>query len=816
MSDFLMDLRYAVRGLRRSPGFTLAAVLSLAIGIGANTAIFSVANALLFRPLPYRNADRLAILWNRSPGLDIAQDWFSPAQYFDIRNSQAFEQVAIAIGGFYNLTGAGEPERVGATRVSSNLLPMLGAHAELGRLFAPEEDSPGHAPAVVLTHAMWARRFGSDPRIVGRSIQINGEPYQVAGVLQADFTLPREVLPTLYGTDQTDILLTLPLSARAPMNRGQEDYNVLARLRPNVTVRQAQAQMDALTARLRRDHADDYPANGGLTFSIVPLLDQVVGNVRQMLIVLLAAVGFVLAIACANVANLMLSRAVGRQQEMSLRTALGAGRGRIVRQLLTESVLLAATGGALGVVLAGWSIHAVRTYGAGSVPRLNSIRIDPEALLFTLLVSAACGLFFGLVPALRLSNLDLNTTLKSAGRGAAVWTRGNSMRRLLVIGELALSVVLLIGAGLLIRSFARLQMVPRGFNPRHVLTFDLTMAGPKYADRQVVLGTYREIWRHLEGLPGVTAVGGVTSIPLSDAFAWTPITIEGRVPRAGERFINADERVVAGHYFEAMQIPLRRGRLFNDQDTLDKPMVVIVDERMAQQYWPNQDPIGKRIHMVQRRSADPWQTVIGVVGRIKHESLQDDPRIAFYLSHTQSPSRPLTVVMRATQDPAGLTASARREIHSVDPDLPLYSVRTMEQRVENSLAQRNFFKLLLVLFAGLALVLATVGIYGVMAYLVSQGMRELGIRIALGATPHDILTLVMRQGAALAFAGLCLGLTGALLLTRLMRSLLFGVAATDALTFGATALLLAAIALTASLIPARRAARIDPMISLRE
>ena len=814
MSDFGLDLGHAARYLRRNPGFTLAAVMSLAIGIGANTAIFSVANALLLHPLPYRDADRLAILWNRSPGLDIAQDWFSPAQYFDIRNSQAFEQVAIAIGGFYNLTGAGEPERVGATRVSSNLLPMLGAHAALGRLFAPEEDTPGHAPAAVLTHAMWARRFGSDPAIVGRSIQINGEPYQVAGVLPRDFALPHEVLPTLYGTDQTDILLSLPLSARAPLNRGQEDYNLLAKLRRNVTVRQSQAQLDSLTARLRRDYPDDYPANGSLTFSIVPLLDQVVGNVRHMLIVLLAAVGFVLAIACANVANLMLSRAVGRQKEMSLRTALGAGRGRIIRQLLTESVLLAVCGGGLGVVFAAWSLHAIRTYGAGSVPRLSSIAIDGEALLFTLLVSSACGLFFGLAPALRLSNLDLNTTLKSAGRGA-VWTRGNSMRRLLVIGELALSVVLLIGAGLLIRSFARLQVVPPGFNPRHVLTFDLTMADRKYADKQVVLGRYREIWQRLERLPGVTAAGGVTSIPLSDAFAWTPITIEGRVPPAGEKFINADERVVAGHYFEAMQIPLRRGRLFNDQDTLDKPLVVIVDERLAQQYWPNQDPIGKRIHMVQRRG-DPWQTVIGVVGRIKHESLQDDPRIAFYLSHTQSPSRPLTVAIRTTQDPAGLSTAARKEIHAVDPDLPLYSMRTMEQRVEDSLARRNFFKLLLMLFAALALVLATVGIYGVMAYLVSQGIRELGIRIALGATPRDILTLVMRQGAALAFAGLTLGLAGALLLTRLMRSLLFGVTATDAVTFTGVALLLAAIALTASLIPARRAARIDPMLSLRE
>ncbi|HWC96061.1 MAG TPA: ABC transporter permease [Candidatus Sulfopaludibacter sp.] len=813
MNEFAANLRHAVRSLRRNPAFTLTSLLSLAIGIGANTAIFSVANALLLRPLPYRDADRLAILWNRSPGLDIAQDWFSPAQYIDIRESHAFEQVAIAIGGFFNLTGDGEPERVGATRVSSSLLPMLGARPRWGRLIAPEEDAPGHAPVAVLTDSLWARRYGSDPRIVGRSIQINGAAYQVVGVLPRGFSLPHEVLPTLYGTEQTEILLSLPLSANAAHNRGQEDYNVLAKLRRGVSLRQAQSRMDGLTARLRRDFPDDYPPNGGLTFGVVPLLDQVVGNVRRMLLVLLAAVGFVLAIACANVANLTLSRALARQKEMSLRSALGASRARIVIPLLTESVLLALCGGALGVVFAGWSIQAIRTYGAGTVPRLADIGIDGEALLFTLLLSAACGILFGLAPALRLSRLDLNTALKSGGRGA-VWARGNSLRRLLVVAELALSVVLLIGAGLLIRSFTRLQGVPPGFNPRNVLTFDLTLAGRKYADPQVALHTYQDIWGRLEALPGVIAAGGVTSIPLSNAFAWTPITIEGRVPPPGEKFINADERVVANHYFEAMGIPLRRGRFFNDGDTPDKPRVAIVDEHLAQQYWPNQDPIGKRIHMVQR-TAEPWQTVVGVVGQIKHESLDGDSRIAFYLSHTQSVSRALTVTLHSGSDPAGLTGAVRQEIRAVDPDLPMYSVRSMQQRVEDSLAQRRFFKLLLALFAALALALAAVGIYGVMAYLVSQGTREIGIRVALGATPRTIQTLILRQSAALAAAGLIGGLAGAFTLTRLMRSLLFGVEATDGFTYLATAILLAGISLAAALIPARRAARIDAMTSLR-
>jgi len=395
MSELALNLRYAIRALRGNPGFTLTAILSVAIGIGANTAIFSVADALLLRPLPYADSGRLAILWNRSPGLDIAQDWFSTAQYFDIRSShRGLEQSALAIGGFFNLTGDGEPERVGATRVSSSLLPMLGARAAHGRLISSDEDAPGHAPVVVLTHALWARRYGADPLIVGRSIQINGAPYQVVGVLAEGFELPHEVLPTLNGTDRTEIFLSLPLTLTGARNRGQEDYNILVKLRAGVSVPQAQAEMDSLTDRLRRDYPDYYPPNGGLTFSVVPLLDQVVGPVRRMLMVLLVAVGFVLLIACANVANLLLSRALARQREMGLRAALGAGRGHIVRQLLTESLLLALSGGAFGVCFAAWSMQAIHVFGAATVPRLRDIRIDGTALLFTFLLSLACGLLF--------------------------------------------------------------------------------------------------------------------------------------------------------------------------------------------------------------------------------------------------------------------------------------------------------------------------------------------------------------------------------------------------------------------------------------
>jgi len=820
MNRWAQDIRFAVRSLAKQPWFTLAAVLSLAIGIGANTSIFSVANALLFRPLPYDSPDRLVILWNRSLGLGITQDWFSTAQYFDIKTGHdGFEELAIAIGGNYNLTGQGNPERVGAIRVSSSLFSMLGVHPALGRLLTPDEDSPRRPATAILTDGMWARRFGRDPHIVGTPIIINGQTYEVIGVLPQSFSLSQETLPLLDGTEQAEIFLPLPLPAAASQVRDHEDYNIIGRLKPGISVSQAQAEMDIITARLRSEFPENYPPNGGLTFSIVPLLEQVVGNVRRSLWVLLGSVGFVLLIACANIANLMLSRALARQQEIAVRTALGATRWRILRQLLTESLLISLCGGALGVLICILSVKGIHIFGTKSIPRLQDVAIDGRVLLFTIFISFCSGILFGLVPALRVSRLDVNSTLKDASRGSAgtsaVWGRGNNFRRLLVISELALSVVLLIGAGLLIRSFARLQDVSPGFNARGVLTFDLTMTGRRYNDKQAILNTYRQLWERLEHSPGAIAAGGVTSLPLSAAFAWTPITVEGRMPLPGEKFLNADERVVGGRYFEAMEIPLRRGRFFNEQDDTTRPIAVIVDEYMAEQLWPGQDPIGKRIHIVELPSKDPWQTVIGVVGRVKQESLDSNPRIAFYLAHTQFPARAMTVAFRGRTSPEALLSASRNELRSLDPDLPMYYVRTMEQRVDESLARRRFSMLLLGVFATIALALATIGIYGVMAYLVNQGTRELGIRIALGASPRNIVNLVVRQGMALALAGVTLGLAASFLLTQLIRSLLFGVRATDPITFAGISFLLAIITLLACYIPAQRAARIDPLISVR-
>ena len=820
MSTLARDLRYAFRAFGKSPGFTVAAILSLAIGIGATTSIFSITSALLLRPLPYKDAERLVILWNSSPGLGIPQDWFSTAQYFDIKDNQhVFEQVAMATGGNYNITGDGEPERVGVIRVTSNLLPMFGVRPIQGRLFNPDDDRYGGPNVAILGYGIWARRYGLDPHMVGRHIIINTHQYEVIGVLPKSFSLPREVLPTLDSAEQSDMLLPMPQFPTFATDRGYEDYNIVAKLKPGVTLEQARAEMNTITARLRQDHPDVYPANGGLTFIILPLLEQVVGNVRHTLWLLLAAVGCVLLIACVNVANLLLSRALGRQREIAIRTAVGASTGRVIRQLLTESVLLSLCGGVLGVLFAFMSIHWTHVLGPKNVPRLDEVGIRGDALLFTLLISVVSGILFGLAPALRVARVDMLSRLKDSDRGAAgasaMWGRGNNLRRLLVIAELSISVVVLIMAGLLLRSFIMLQRVNPGFNPSNVLTVELALSGDKYKDPKINHATCRQFLDNLEHLPGVTSAGAVSSLPLSGMLAWGPITVEGRALPPGQKFINADERVVAGHYFETMQIPLLKGRFFNEQDTPDKPPVILVDEFMAQQLWPNQDPLGKRISFGDLAAPPVWATVVGVVGRIKQETLDSDSRIAFYMPHSQYISRLLNLVVHTTTDPASLTSAVNHELHEVDHDLPLYGVITMDQRVSASLARRRFTAVLLALFAAFALALATIGIYSVMAYLVNQGTREIGIRMALGATQPAVLRLVVKQGMVLALSGVAIGFVAAFTFARLVSGLLYGVKSTDPLTFTGIAVLLTIVALVASYIPARRAARIDPMICLR-
>jgi predicted permease len=551
----------------------------------------------------------------------------------------------------------------------------------------------------------------------------------------------------------------------------------------------------------------------------VPLLDQVVGDVRRTLVLLSGAVGFVLLIACANVANLLLSRALERRREMAVRTALGASRGRIARQLLTESLLLAGAGGVLGVVLAAAGVEWIQTLQPRNVPRLQAIAINPEVLAFTVALSVASGVLFGLAPLAGVFRRDLQRQIQDASRGSsapgAVWSRGHSLRRLLVAAELALSVVLLIGAGLLIRSFARVQDVAPGFAAERVLTAELAVTGPRYANAQAVAQLYRDLWDRLDRLPGVTGSGGVSTLPMSQYFAWGPITVEGRTPPPGESFVNADQRVATSRYFEAMGIPLIRGRFFTEHDTGQGIRAVIVDDHMAQQLWPNEDPVGKRIRYGDLKSEAPWETIVGVVGGVKQYGLDADARIAFYRPHTQSVARTLYIVVRSDGDPVALANLVTKEIRALDPDLPVSNVRTMSSRIEESLVRRRFSMILLGVFAGLAFVLAAIGIYGVMAYLVSQGAREMGIRIALGATPAAILKLVLGQGLVIAMTGIAVGIAAAVALTRLMQGLLFGIHAADPLTFAVTSLGLGMTALAACYFPARRAARIDPVSAMK-
>ena len=816
------DLRHALRGFARTPAFTIAAVLSLAIGIGANTAIFSVVSALLLKPLPYQDAERLVILWNRAPGIGIVEDWFSTGQYFDIKNGHSgFEDVAIAIGATWNLTGDGEPERVGTLRVSSNLLPMLGVPAALGELLSAADDQPGQTGRALISHGTWIRRYGGNPGVIGRSLTLNGQPYIVIGVLPTSFDLPREVLPTLGGAEHSEIVLPLPLSADAARVRNGEDYNIIGKLKPGVAVERAQAEMDTITARLRSEHPQIYPPHGGLTFDIVPLQDQVVGNVRRSLLILAGAVTFVLLIACANVANLLLSRALARQQETAVRAALGAGRGRLVKQFLTESVALALMGGLAGLLLAASILQVIRMFGANSVPRLAEIGFDAPMLIFTAALSVIAGILFGALPALRASGRGLSFDLGRSGQrtsgDGALWGRGTNLRRVLVIAELALSVMLLIGAGLLIRSFNQLQNVSPGFSAGNVLTMEVALTGRRYPDAPRVIESYREIWARLSALPGVSAAGGVSMLPLSQMFAWGPIVLEGRALPSGESFVNVDQRTVGGDYFAAMQIPLLRGRLFSEHDTRDQPRVVLIDDHMSRVLWPDEDPIGKRLRRggMDTDANAPWLTVIGVVGRIKQYTLDErDSRIALYHPHTQTGSRALNLVVRAGA-PDALTPAAVGAIRAIDPDLPIYNIKTMARRVDDSLAQRRFSMLLLTMFAGVALVLASVGIYGVMAYLVHQGRRDLGIRMAIGASPRQILNMVVWHGTMVAITGIGIGVVGALLVADVMRNLLFGIEPIDVPAFAAGAALLAGVALMGSYLPARRAAKIDPAVAFR-
>ena len=815
MRTLLQDLRYGIRMLLKQPGFTVVAIITLALGIGANTAIFSVVNGLLLRPLPYRDADRLAIIWTHSPGANVAQDWPSPGQYSAIKSQTSiFEDLAIAQGGSANLTGQTVPERIGAVSTSSAMFSLLGANPALGRPFLTEDDTPGETQAAILSHAFWQRRFGGDPSVIGQALKIDGNSYNIVGVMPADFSLSYEVMPTVGVSAQTDVLMSLPMNAEALSSQGDENYNVMARLKPGVSIAQAQAELDSVVRGLEQQYPDHYPASRRFSFSITPLLDQVVGDVRPALLVLLGAVGCVLLIACANVANLLLARAAAREKEIAIRTAIGAGRWRLVRQLLTESVLLAGMGGATGLLIAVWGIDGLRWLSPGHIPRLQNIAIDGRVLCFTFAVVLFTGILFGLAPALRASRVNLSATLKEGGR-SLVGSGNHRLRNLLVVAEVALSLVLLIGAGLLIRSFVRVQQVEPGFAAQNVLSLRLSVAGTTYEKQPRRMIFYKQLWDRIRQLPGVESAGGSSILPLGGGLSWGSISIEGYVPESGQTMIQADGRVATVGYFETMKTPLIRGRFFTEQDTAESTKVAIIDDNMARTYWPDTDPVGKRLKWGRVDSKTPWLTVVGVVASVKQYALDTDSRVAFYTPHEQSPSGTMYVTVRTATDPLGMASAITSEARAMDPNVPIYDIKTMDQRLSESLARRRFAMFALGLFAAVAMLLAAVGIYGVMSYSVTQRTREIGIRMALGAPTSGVLRLIVGQGMLLAGVGVVIGLAGAVATTRLMASLLYGISATDPTTFVAIGVLLASIALLACYIPARRATKVDPMVALR-
>jgi len=801
--------------LLKQPGFTVVAIITLALGIGANTAIFSVVNGLLLRPLPYPDSDRLAIIWTHSPGANVVQDWPSPGQYSAIKsNSTVFDEVAIAQGGGATLTGPSAPERVGTVSTSSAMFSLLHANPILGRPFLAEDDVPGKTPAAILSHAFWQRRFGGDPNAIGQTLRIDGDTYEIVGIMPSDFSLNYEVMPTVGVSDQTDILLSLPMNAEAMSSQGDENYNLMARLKPGVSIAQAQAELDSVVRGLEDQYPDRYPASRRFSFSITPLLDQVVGDVRPALLVLLGAVGCVLLIACANVANLLLARATAREKEIAIRTAIGASRQRLLRQLLTESVLLASLGGAIGLLIAVWGLDGLRWLGPSSIPRLQNIAIDGRVLGFTFAVVLLTGILFGLAPAMRASRVNLSATLKEGGRSMA-GSGNHRLRSLLVVAEVALSLVLLIGAGLLVRSFLSVQHVDPGFAAQNVLSLRLSVSGTTYEKQPRRMIFYKQLWERLRQLPGVESAGGSTILPLSGGISWGSISIEGYVPESGQSLIQADGRIATVGYFETMKTPLIRGRFFNEQDTPESEKVAIIDENMARTYWPDDDPVGKRLKFGRVESKTPWLTVVGVVASVKQYALDTESRVAFYTPHEQSPSGGLYVTVRTATDPRNIASAITAEARAMDPNVPIYDIKTMDQRLTESLARRRFAMFALGLFAGVAMLLAAVGIYGVMSYSVTQRTREIGIRMALGAPTRGVLTLIVGQGMLLAGAGVVIGLAGAVATTRLMSSLLYGISATDPITFGVIGILLASVALLACYVPARRATKVDPMVALR-
>jgi putative ABC transport system permease protein len=815
METIWQDVRYGARVLAKHKAFTFVAVLTLALGIGANTAIFSVVNELLLRPLPYRDADRIVMLWEVTPS-GRHQNTTSRANFMGWREqSQSFENIAAFSDQRANLTGAGDPEEVSMQIASSGLFNVLGVDAILGRTFTKEDIQPGAPRVAVLGHGLWQRKFGGDRGVVGKPITLGGEPYTIIGVVPSNFQWHIRSRSGTGKPAEVWTILTMPTTTDRTQGAWRGRFlSTVGRLKPGVTREQADAELKTIEARL----AADFPeSNKGYSAEVIPVREQLVGNVRPVLWLLLGAVGFVLLIACANVANLLLARAASREKEIAVRTALGASRSRIVRQLLTESILLAALGGVCGLALAWWGIQALVAISPRDLVNLQGVGLNLTVLGWTLGIALLTGILFGLVPALEATRVDLNDTLKEGGKGSSGQSaRSRGLRGALVVAEVALALVLLVSAGLLVKSFSRLRNIDTGFRQDNVLTFLVPVPATKYKEDLQFVTFFRQAEERIRALPGVKAVGMVNYLPLYGGLgSATGFTVEGRpAPSPGEE-PGTSVRVADAGYFGAMDIPLLRGRNFASHEDAELHDVILVSESFAQKYFPGEEVLGKRIAVEMFADKPPMTEIIGVVGDVRYDSLTDAAEPTVYFPTPVLTYSFMTFVVHTSGDPAEMAPAVRREIGALDPDQPISDVRTMTQVMAETVGRARFSTLLFGLFAGLATLLAAVGIFGVMNYSVTLRTREIGLRMALGAQPTRVLVLVLRQGLVLTLVGIGIGLLGALALTRVMSSLLFGVDATDPLTFAAIVPLIAIVSLVACYIPARRATRIDPLVALR-
>jgi putative ABC transport system permease protein len=814
----LQEFRFALRNLIKTPGFTLVAVITVALAIAANTAVFSLVNALLIRPLPFKAPESLVLLFEKFSAQGLDQIPVSAPEYLDWeKQTRSYERIAAFDFANFNLTGGDMPERIQGATVTPSLFPLLGVQPVKGRVFNDSEFGEGNDGVVMISERLWRRRFNSDPQLVGTQLSVNGRSFTVVGIMPANFEFPLPLFGVQGGTfaERADMWKPIAFTKQELESRGSRSYGVIGRLKPGVTLAQAQAEANTIIANWHPLFPDNYEPATKFGATLYPMHDLVIGGMRPALMILLGAVAVVLLIACANLTTMLLARAGAREREFAIRLALGAGRMQLVRQMLAESILLALIGGTAGVMLAVWGLDLLRSIGAQTVPRLAEVNLDMRVLLVTLGTAVATGIVIGLIPALATGKPELTEALKEGGRGSTSGIRRNRLRNALVIAEVALALVLLVGASLLMKSFVRLQNVHPGFEPKNVLTMEVALPLLKYPRGKPVADFYAEVTRRVKALPGVEAAAFTSILPLSGTNSDSSFQIEGRDAIAEKVYPDEEIRGITPEYFSVIKVPLLQGRFFNEGDQFDGPGVTIVNQSFAKKWFPNQEAVGKRITFSDTRKPDvKWITIVGVVGDMRHRGLDLDPKPEYYLAHNQTPYRGMILAVRSTQDPRSLTSAIRREISRLDPDLPAANVRTLEQVAADSIAPRKLSVVLIGVFAAVALVLASVGIYGVMSFLVVQRTHEIGVRMALGAQPSDVLRLVIGRAARLVLMGTAIGLILGVLSSRALRALLFNVGAFDLMTFLSVTIALIVVSLLASYIPAVRATRADPMIAL--